>query len=75
MSDWRDDPILRPTFCALERDCWASVVDQEGRILTYDLRQKEFVRELVKVMNENSERLEAAWRKDVGSRHNKEEEE
>ncbi len=60
--------MLSPKFCALEQDGKACVVDREGRILTYDLRQKSFVSELVKVMNENSERLVKAWEKDVESK-------
>lgn len=68
MSNWRKDPLPSPPFCALEQDGRAHVIDQEGRILTYDLRQKEFVCELVKVMNENSERLVEAWKKDIASK-------
>lgn len=67
-SDWRKDPLPSPPFCALEQDGRACVIDQEGRILTYDLREKEFVCELVKVMNENSERLVKAWERDVCSK-------
>lgn len=67
-SDWRDDPLPNPPFGALEQEGKACVVDQEGRILTYDLREITFVRELADVMNENSERLVNAWQKDVSSR-------
>ena len=67
-SNWRSDPLLDPPFGVLEQDGKACVLDQEGRILTYDLREKELVRELAKVMNENSERLVEAWKKDTRQR-------
>ena len=68
VSDWKRDPLPRPPFVAFESEGKASVMDQEGRILTHDLRAMEFVRELANVMNENSERLVNAWKKDVSSR-------
>lgn len=67
-SSWIDDLLPNPPFGVLEQEGKACIVDQEGRILTYDLREKEFVRELAKVMNENSERLVEAWKKDTRSR-------
>ena len=67
-ADWKDDPCLAPPFAVLDYGKSATIVDQEGRTLMFEHRAKGFVKELCAVLNENSERLAKAWKRDAGKR-------
>ena len=66
MSDWRDDPCLKPPFSVMDCGDTATITDSEGRVLIWETRAKEYARELAEVMNENKERLVDAWRRSTG---------
>lgn len=59
------EPCLSPPFlaCDSEDGKTACLIDQEGRVIVFDYHAKEFVHELAKVMNENSERLVESWKR------------
>ena len=66
MSDWRDDPCLKPPFFVMDCGDTATITDSEGRVLIWETRAKEYAGELAEVMNENKERLVDAWRRSTG---------
>lgn len=66
LSDWRDDPCLKPPFTVIDLGETATIVDGEGRVLIWETRAKEYVRELASVMNENAERLVQSWQRSTG---------
>ena len=66
LSDWRDDPCLKPPFGVLDHGESATILDAEGRVLIWETRAKEYVRELASVMNENAERLVQSWQRSTG---------
>ena len=43
--------------------CGWTIIDVEGRVILYEQHNKEFVKELCAVMNENNGRLVEAWKK------------
>lgn len=66
LSDWRDDPCLKPPFGVMDHGESATITDSEGRVLIWETRAKEYVRELAEIMNENAERLVKSWRRSTG---------
>lgn len=64
------DPDLKRPFMAIDfghgSEAAAAVMDGEGHVITFGFRNKEFVRALADVMNENAERLVEAWEKGAG---------
>lgn len=63
LSDWRDDPCLKPPFGVMDNGESATITDSEGRVLIWETRAKEYVRELAEIMNENAERLVKSWQR------------
>ena len=62
-------PGLHKPFSVLafgDRDV-STIIDREGRVLMFEQHNLKFVAELCKVMNENSERLEKAWKEGAGN--------
>lgn len=62
------DPSVFPNLCKPflvfafgDRDV-STIIDREGRVLMFEQHNLAFVSELCKVMNENAERLERAWK-------------
>lgn len=66
LSDWRDDPCLKPPFTVMDLGETATIVDGEGRVLIWETRAKEYAMELAEVMNENKERLVRSWERSIG---------
>lgn len=67
------DPSMFPNLCKPflvfafgDRDV-STIIDREGRVLMFEQHNLAFVSELCKVMNENAERLERAWKEGAGN--------
>ena len=65
-GDLEDEPCLTPPFRVLDYGRLATIVDGEGRELMTEYSCKGFVREMCSVLNENSERLVEAWKRENG---------
>lgn len=66
LSDWRDDPYLKPPFSVMDCGGTATITDSEGRVLIWETRAKEYAMELAEIMNENKERLVRSWKRSTG---------
>lgn len=57
-------PCLNPPFYTLDfGESGKLISDMDGRTLLVEHRKREFVDELCRIMNENKERLVAAWKR------------
>ena len=57
-------PCIKPPFYTIDFGERGKLIsDMEGRTLLVEHRNREFVDELCKIMNENKERLVEAWKR------------
>ena len=64
VADKNLGPCLKPPFYTLDfGESGKLISDMEGRTLLVEHRNREFVDELCRIMNENKERLVKAWRR------------